>query len=349
MIPKLLDYMNELRAVLFLRKRKNTVYFQLQIDVAREDGLCAELYCEYEKVQEDDVEEIGKTAKRMILRFHDIADLSITEFQDLTGMSIEQYEIYKQEERMKFLEAKTSKEIDEKFEECGIDYDVKKNHYSISLSWIYHTGKKKWRDSSESIGEEGVFTFDYPLEFDDDVDPVSLGEMILEAFKRSKKMAEVTSRGPGTPKEIDMYDGMIVEVVSPKDKHFADYNDFGVSEIYQDYAYIAREGAKSSADFMLTIAPEIYGNLNCDNIRSSWTEAFGEADEISFIEKNYGIYNYRAEFKNKKMFRIAYFRDLNDGTYLECCMEITDPAKKKKLVEKLPALFEEFALECKIK
>ena len=146
-----------------------------------------------------------------------------------------------------------------------------------------------------------------------------------------------------------MFDGTIVEVISPKDKHFADHDDAGAGEIYQDYGYIAREGAESSADFMLTMAPEIYNELSCDNIRLAWIEAFGEADLLDVIETEYGIFQYRGEFRNKKMYRIAYFSKLDDGTVLECCMEITEPAKKKKLVEKLPALFEEFASVCKIK
>ena len=162
-------------------------------------------------------------------------------------------------------------------------------------------------------------------------------------------MARVMTRGTGLPKEIDLFEGTIVKVISPKDKHFADYDDAGAGEIYQDYAYIAREGARSSADFMLTMAPELHVAVSCDNIRSAWIEAFGKADELQVSEMEYGIFKYRAELKNKKMYRIAYFRELNDGTALECCLEITDPDKKKKLVDKLPALFEDFVLKCKIK
>ena len=349
MIPKLQEYMNSERIMLSIRERNNTVYFQLQIDVAREDGLRAETYCEYEKAQADDTETIGKTVKTMISRFHEISDLTISEFQELTGMSIDQYDKYNKEERMNYLEVKSEKELNESFNECIIEYDVKNDHYNILLSWIYQEGRKKWHDSSASTGKLGIFTFDDSLEFDTDISPVCLGEMILEAFNRSKKMARVMTRGTGLPKEIDMFEGTIVEIVSPKDNHFADYDDAGAGEIYQDYAYIAREGAGASADFMLTIAPEIHEDLSCDNISSAWIEAFGKADMLQVSETEYGIFKYRGEFKNKKLYRIAYFRELNDGTALECCLEITEPDKKKKLVDRLPALFEEFALQCRIK
>lgn len=350
MIPKLQEYMNDSRIPLFLRKKNGNIYFQMQVDVAGEDGLRAETYCEFEKVQADDAETIGKTAIIMLSRFHEIGDLTLSEFQDLTGFdNIDSYDIQKKKERLKFLEIKSYNALDDSFDECIIKYYVKNNHYSFSLGWIYREGRKKWRDSSESTGKQGIFTFDEPLEFDDSVEPECLGKMILEAFNRSKKMSKVMTRGTGLPKEIDMFDGTIVEVVSPKDKHFVDYEDAGVCEIYQDYAYIAREGSESSANFLLTVAPEIHEDLSCDNIRSAWNEAFGEADDLYVTETEYGIYQYRAEFKNKKMFRIAYFRELNDGTILECCLEITSPSKKKKLIEKLPEVFEQFAINCKLK
>ena len=349
MIPKLQEYMNNERIPIFLRKKDTTIYYQMQIEVAREDGLCAGIYCEYDKIKSDDTEAIGYTTIKMLSRFHNIGDLTLSEFQNMTDMNIDSYYTHNQEERMRFLEVKSEKELNESFNECSIEYDIINNNYNLKLSWIYQEGRKKWRDGSDSIGKQGIFTFDEPLEFDDDVAPERLGEMILEAFNRSQKMSKIMTRGTGLPKEIDLFEGTILEVSSPKDKHFSDYDDAGVGEIYQDYAYIAREGAESSADFLLTVAPEIYEDLSCDNIRSAWIKAFGEADEIDVTEKKYGIYQYRAEFKNKKMFRIAYFKVLNDGTALECCLEITFPSKKKKLIEKLPEMFEQFALNCKIK
>lgn len=185
-------------------------------------------------------------------------------------------------------------------------------------------------------------SFDEPLEFDDNVTPERLGEMILEAFDRSRKMAEQMSGEFCPAKRIELLDETIIEVTSPKDKHFIDCDDAGVGELYQLYSYIAKEGANSSADFMLTVAPELYEALNCDNIRSTLIEAFGATDDLTVTETQYGIYQYRAEMTNKKMYRIAYFTSCKDGLVLECCMEVVNPSKKKKLIEKLPTLFEEF-------
>lgn len=350
MIPKLQEYMNDKRIPFFLRKRKETIYFQMQIDVAREDGMCAGIYCEYDKTMlTDSTEVIGVKAQKMISRFHELADLSLHEFNTLTGTDMNFYKAQKEErERMKFLEVKTEKELNESFIECGIEYIISNNRYNFFLSWIYQEGRKKWCDSSDSTGKEGILTFDEPLEFDDNVAPERLGEMILEAFERSRKMAERMSGEFCPAKQIELLDETIIEVTPPKDKHFIDCDDAGVGELYQVYSYIAKEGANPSAGIMLTVAPELHEDLNCDNIHSAWIEAFGSADDLTVTETQYGIYKYRAEMTNKKMYRIAYFTSCRDGLVLECCMEVVNPSKKKKLIEKLSTLFEEFVLNCKL-
>ncbi len=348
MIPKLQEYMNEGRIPLFIRKRDGNIYFQMQIEVAREDGLCAGYYCEFEKITcQNSLEAIGTVAKKIISRFQELSDLSIQEFRELTGMDMDSYEIEETRERMNFLEVKTEKELNESFFECGIKYIIPDNSYNFYLSWAYQEGRKKWRDSSDSTGVKGVLTFDEPLKFDDNVSPERLGEMILEAFDRSKKMAEITSSKTCPPKQIELLEGAIIEVTPPKDKHFADYNDAGVGELYQVYSYISKEGADSSADFTLSVAPELYEELTCDNIRSAWTEAYGKSELLDVREVQYGIYNFRAEMRSSKSHRIAYFSKQNEDGTLECCMDLTSPNKRKKLDEKLSRLFEKFALSCK--
>ena len=83
------------RLPLFIRKRNEYIYFQLQIEIARDDGLCAGIYCEYKKIRTDrSLEEIGKIAKDMLIRFHELSDLSADEFKALTGFNdIESYDI----------------------------------------------------------------------------------------------------------------------------------------------------------------------------------------------------------------------------------------------------------------
>ena len=270
------------------------------------------------------------------------------EFATYVAEKIDTYEKEQYISLLKLVNAKNEDDLSRNYEECYIDYILSERKYCFGLGWVYKEGKRFFLDDSPSTGKKGILTFDNALEFYDDVLPEQLGEMIMEAFERSNKMAAAMSRGTLPDKEIDLLEGTIVTVTPPKDKHFVDNEDAGVGEIYQDYAYIAKEDAESSADFMLTVAPELYEELSCDNIRLAWIEAFGEAEEISVTETEYGIFSYRAELKNKKMYRIAYFRELNDGTAVECCMEIPNPSKKKRLTEKLPSMFEQFAGKCRI-
>lgn len=108
--------------------------------------------------------------------------------------------------------------------------------------------------------------------------------------------------------------------------------------------------AAAVAYFALTSAPEIYGGeLSIDSIRSAWINAYGESEELKVTERVYGIYRFRAEIKNNNVYRIAYFTDCYDDMLLECCMEIPNPSKKKKLVDVLPPLFEQFAFRCRKK
>ena len=52
MIARLQDYFVS-RLPLFIRKRNEHIYFQLQIEIARDDGLCAGIYREYKKIRPD--------------------------------------------------------------------------------------------------------------------------------------------------------------------------------------------------------------------------------------------------------------------------------------------------------
>ena len=195
MIPKLQEYMNNERSPLFIRLRKGIIYFQLQIEIAREDGFCAGTYCEYEKLKvNSSAEEIGNVVKKMLSRFQTIGDLTLYEFQNMTSIDIDVYKNQENDERKKFLEVKTDKELNDSFLECGIQYNIKTNSYFFQLFWIYKEGRKKWNDSSDSKGKEGILTFDEPLEFDDNISSERLGKMLLEAFDRSIKMAEKMSK-----------------------------------------------------------------------------------------------------------------------------------------------------------
>ena len=184
------------RTPLYLRLRNGIIYLQLQIEIADSEGLRAGRLCEYSKISiHTSASEIGTVTSDMIKRFHQIGDLTLNEFYELTGKDVDSYEVLDAADRLTFLEAKTEKEMNEEYTECAVVCSPENHHYKIVLSWLYTHGKrkKKWRDGSDSTGKEGILTFEKPLEFDDDAEPEAVGEMILEAFDRSRKMAEQMS------------------------------------------------------------------------------------------------------------------------------------------------------------
>lgn len=336
------------RIPLSLLQKNGMIYFQLQIAVAREDGYRAGTYCEFFKTEASQAKsQIGDFTLKLIHYFHQLSDLSLAEFQQLTHLHIDEYSDQMINKRVEFMGAKNVEDLRRNYDGCYIEYETSTQKYNFGLSFVYREGRKYWNDSSPSTGEKGILTFDVPLEFDDGITPERLGWMVLEAFERSRKMAARMSGDFCPAKIIELLDGSVVEVSAPQDRHFADFEDGGVGELYQVYSYLAKEGADSSADFYLSVAPEIYDTLTCANIRAAWENTYGQADCVDVCEVNYGIYTVRAEIKNKQVHRIAYFTALSDGMLLECCMNLPQPNRRKKLDEILPAIFEKFAIGCK--
>lgn len=336
------------RTPLYLRLRNGIIYLQLQIEIADSEGLRAGRLCEYGKISiYTSASEIGTVTSDMIKRFHQIGDLTLNEFYELTGNDVGSYEVLDAANRLKFLGAKTEKEMNEEYTECAVVYSPQNHHYKIVLSWLYTEGKKKWRDGSDSTGKEGILTFEKPLEFDDDAEPEAVGEMILEAFDRSRKMAERMSGNTCPSKQVSLPDGTVIEVTPPKDRHFADFGDAGAGELFQVYSWLASENADSSADFILSCAPELYGDLSCENIKAALEQVYGKADEITASEGQYGMFQYRAVFRNKQYALTVYYTQIDADLTLACSMMIPTPNRKKRLTEKIPKLFEEYVRSCK--
>lgn len=177
-----------------LHRRNGVVYFQLQIDIAREDGLCEETYYEYFKLGSDKTtKEIGQLALNLLDRFHTMGDLSVNDFYKQTGQSIDDYKLNQGKDYLKFMDAKDIKEVEEKYDECILEYTLADNKYSFKLSWTYRRGSRKLYECSDSTGIRQVLIFDKPLEFTGDIDAEKLGKMILESFDRSAKMADIMS------------------------------------------------------------------------------------------------------------------------------------------------------------
>lgn len=191
---RLQDYMTG-RHPIFIRERDGVIYFQTQIEVARDDGLRAGHYLEFEKIRTDSSpEDIGNIARRILKRFHEIGDISLQEFESLSGTDMETYKKNKHSSIMSFVGAKDDKALERNYRECSIRYYIPDSSYELVLFWCYKRGRRYYKDSSDSTGKTDVLTFDTPLKFDDNVSSEELGKMILEALDRSRKMCETMSK-----------------------------------------------------------------------------------------------------------------------------------------------------------
>ena len=356
---KLKSYFSE-RIPLCIRRRNNVIYFQTQIDVARADGLRRGIYSEEKyKTDEHNIKEVGMLADKLLKRFEDTGDLSIAEFKELVGMDIEQYESIPKDRDafLKFYDAKDSKDLERYYDFCSLDYDIYRKKYSFRFWWCKrYRGGCYYECSEDSLGEPNVLTFDTPLEFTDHSDPEKLGEMIIEALDRSRKIGEKVSGNYRPPKIIELMSGSEIIVEVPRDKHFTDEEDYGVCEVYQMYGYYPREDSdEASATFYIGMAAELNGEITEENILKAWEKQYGKAEAFNFEKVEHGMFGYRAEMRNKKIHRIAYLtylemtEDSISPDTLDCVMELYKPNSRKKLDEKLTVLFEEFAFKCRYK
>lgn len=354
---KLQSYFND-RIPLTIRRKNNVIYFQTIIEVARADGLRRRRYIETKyKTDEHNIKEVGILMGKLLKKFEDTGDLSIAEFEELVGMDIEQYEQYEQyenisirEECLKFFDAKDYKDLERNYDLCSLDYDIFEKKYSFHLWWLKRNGGGYYFDGSDSLGEPNVLTFDTPLEFTDYSDPEKLGEMIIEAFDRSRKIGEKVSGNYRPPKKIELMSGSEIIVEAPRDKHFSDNDDYGVGELYQAYMYFPREDSEeASAAFYIGMAAELNGEINEEAIRRAWEKQNGKAEFFEVKAVEHGIFKLRAEMRNKSIHRISYLLQIDESELLDCTMELRKPNSRKKLDERLSGLFEEFARQCKFK
>lgn len=347
---KLQSYFDN-RIPLCIYRRNNVIYFQTQIEVARADGLRRKTYTEEKcKIDEHNIKEVGTLADKLLKSFEDIGDLSIAEFKELVGMDIEQYESIPKDRDafLKFYDAKDTKDLVRYYDSCSLYYNIFRKKYSFNI-WWHKKGCQYPISCDSSQGEKGILTFDTPLEFTDHSDPEKLGKIIIEALDRSRKISDKVAGNPYPEKTIELLSGTTMIVPAPRDKHFSDCEDYGVGELHQAYLYFPKEGADSSAEFYLGIAAELDCDLSEDNIRHAWEKLHGKAEFFEVIQAEHGIWGLRAEMRNKSVHRISYLLQIDESELLDCTMELHKPNTRKKLDEKLTAMFEEFARKCSFK
>lgn len=325
---------------LVLRRKENTIYCQCQYEVTEDGEHLLGYYLEYYKIEpEAALEEIGVAVRMLLKRFHEYSDLYPEDIVRLRNMTLEEYKKVRSKELHEFMQVDESTELMREFTECSIHYTLSTNTYDFGISWFNKTLSRP--ELYHSTGGADRLRFDTPLEFDDTIPAEELGRMVIEAFERSRQLAEGKLYAT---KEILLPNGTRLELRMPWDKHFIDMKNKGNEEAYQIYEYFPREDGQ--VKFILGPALELQKNLCEENIYAVWENAFDAAEIWNRKEVTYGIYTVRAEFKNKKMHKISYFMlDANDSV-LECTMELLQPNRRKKKDEKISGLFEQFALRC---
>ena len=334
---------------LLLRKRGQNIYCQCQYEVAGQQhqllGICVEFFC---FSLNGTLNEIGENVLMLLRRFHEFEDLELIDVLKMKQMSWEQYEKIRKQEIYSFFDVKDDVDMLLQYQECGVVYNVNNKCYTIDFTW--YNNRKKYIEFSSSTGEEGILSFETPLEFDATILPEKLGKMVLEAFERHQQLTDAAAGNKFPKKQLTLLDETMLEVQMPRDKHFSDSEDMGVGELYQVYEYFPKEDSEDAqAQFFLGIGAELDCDLSEEHILVAWEKYHGKAEFFEVQEVKHGIYSLRAELRNKNVHKVSYFMPQNETLLLECSMELFQPGKRKKLDEKLAALFEEFAEKCRKK
>lgn len=335
------------RIPLGILRKNNTIFFQLQHAVLGDEGYQKMIFCEYSKINTINFFEIGSMAIKLLNRFHEISDFTPHELEDMISNKDNDLPNESNCNHLEFVGAKDWNEYEKTYDSCNINYYIFENRYDFTL-WWYKKGT--FGNCSHSTGEPGILTFDTPLEFTDYSDPEALGKMIVEALDRSRKISDKIAGNPYPEKNIELLNSAKLIVSTPRDKHFADEEDNGVGELYQIYGYYPREDSEErSAAYYIGIAAELDCDLSEDNVRNAWEKLHGKAEFFEVKQAEHGIWKLRAEMRNKSVHRISYLLQIDESELLDCTMELHKPNTRKKLDEKLTAMFEEFARQCKFK
>lgn len=221
-------------------------------------------------------------------------------------------------------------------------------HNHISFVEIFDDGQyhifcpQKYEDDPGALGE--------PLKdicLSADANAEEIGKAVINVLEASEAYSwEFKDTEAWRKQQVELLNGTTLNVIYPKDSHFEDYQDCGVAEIHQCYAYLSGEGAESSAEFFVGIAPELDCNLKEANVHASWERVYGKADSFQMEAVDYGIFKFRAEMRNRGIHKTSYFLQVDEDELLECGMHVYQPNRRKKTDEKLAAKFEKFASDC---
>lgn len=346
---KLQAYFDE-RIPLVLRERDGNIYLQLQIDVARDDGLRAgPYYKKFYQVKSGSYEQVGEKVWEALNQYLEYSDLTLQQFEALTHMTKEEYDTTSFNNILEFCSAKDDKELTRDYISCSIGYSLVTKKYTFGLEWPIRRGADYYTDFADSAGKPNLITFDTPLEFYEGCPAGELGRMVMEALDRSRRIGDIVNRRKPARKTVELLDGAesTISVKIPKDRHFVDLEDNGVGELYQVYAYQTEVGQDPVAYFYIGMAAELCCNMEHDHIRQVWSEVYGKPEEMDIREVEFGRFHLRVEMRNKKTHRISYLTRLEEDLLLECGMEVEYPNRRKKTDARLAKMFEDFAGNCR--
>lgn len=345
-----LDQRFKRRIPLVLRERDGNIYLQLQIKVARENGLgVGSYYIKFYQVKSGSYEQVGNKVWEALNQFQEYSDLTMQQFETLTHMTKEEYDKMSFNNILDFCSAKDDKELTRDYISCFIRYSLITKKYTFNLEWPIRRGAQYYTDGCDSTGEPNILTFDTPLEFYEGCPSKELGRMVMEALDRSKRIGDIVNRRKPDRKIVELLDEAesIISVKIPKDRHFVDVEDNGVGELYQVYAYETEAGRDPVAYFYIGMAAELRCNIEYDHIRQVWSEVYGKPEEMNIQEVELGRFHLRVEMRNKKTHRISYLTQLEEDLLLECGMEVEYPNRRKKTDARLAKMFEDFAGDCR--
>jgi hypothetical protein len=175
--------------------------------------------------------------------------------------------------------------------------------------------------------------------------PIEKGALAL-AFRKAMEIIEQVSNP--TINELPRQTFILlcekeISYVEPQDECFINAKDYGTGEIYQGYSYHKEGGDDSVAEFYFSFAAELDCNISPGNIRKKWEKIYGRATTFETAKTFISPFALRAEFKNKSIYKISYYCQINKFELFACELEIKRTKSEKRLNTKLVDLFKKLA------
>jgi hypothetical protein len=218
----------------------------------------------------------------------------------------------------------------------------------LARVYLYENGEYKIYAAERNPEEKGSFHGSVQTVTLPNPSAEEIGRAVCDCFIASEQTFKSLKNKPAAPQrgtiellpETAPYKTISYEI--PQDVLFTDAQDYHAAEIYQGYTY-----DDGIADFYFGMGNEENCDLTPENIRLSWERHTEKADFFEAAEVEHPIFTLRAEMRNKKIHKIAYYKEFAENDIFTCEMVVNQPNKRKKTDEKLTGLFGRFVAECR--